>query len=38
MITSIDDVYAYQTYLKDNYGINVTITELEEVYGKNNIA
>lgn len=33
--TSIGD--AYQTYLKDNYGINITITQLEEVYGKNNV-
>ncbi len=34
---SIGDVYAYQTYVKDNYGINITVTQLEEVYGKNNI-
>ncbi len=36
-ITSIGDVYAYQTLLKDNYGINVTIIELEKIYGKGNI-
>lgn len=35
--TSIGDVYEYQTYLKNNYGINITVTQLEEVYGKNNI-
>ena len=35
--TSIGDAHAYQIYLKDNYGINVTVTQLEEVYGKNNI-
>ncbi len=36
-ITSIGNAYAYQTYLKDNYGVNITVTQLEEVYGKNNI-
>ncbi|MBO5164315.1 MAG: hypothetical protein J6B75_07730 [Ruminococcus sp.] len=35
--TSIGDAYAYQELLKEDYGINVTITELEEVYGKSNI-
>ncbi len=35
--TSIGDAYAYQTYLKDNYGINIDISDLEQVYGKNNI-
>lgn len=35
--TSIGDAHVYQKFLKDNYGINVTITELEKVYGKNNI-
>ena len=34
---SIGDVYAYQIYLKNNYGINITVTQLEEIYGKNNI-
>ena len=34
---SIGDAYAYQTYLKDNYGINIDISDLEQVYGKNNI-
>ena len=35
--TSIGDAYAYQTYVKDNYEINITVTQLEEIYGKNNI-
>ena len=34
---SIGDAYAYQIYLKNNYGINITVTQLEEIYGKNNI-
>lgn len=37
MICTIGDACAYQTLLKDNYGINVTIIELEKIYGKNNI-
>ncbi len=35
--TSIGDAYAYQKFLKNNYGINITVTQLEEIYGKNNI-
>ena len=35
--TSIGDAYAYQTYLQDNYGISINISDLEKVYGKNNI-
>lgn len=35
--TSIGDADLYKTYLKDNYEINVTITELEEIYGRDNI-
>ena len=35
--TSIGDAYAYQKFLKNNYGVNITVTQLEEVYGKNNI-
>ena len=35
--TLIGDAYAYQKYLKDNYDINITIAQLEEVYDKNNI-
>ncbi len=35
--TSIGDADAYQALLKEDYGINVTISELEEVYGRDNI-
>ena len=35
--TSIGDAHAYQTYLQDNYGISINISDLEKVYGKNNI-
>ena len=37
IIILIRDASAYQKYLNDNYGINITITQLKEVYGKNNI-
>ena len=36
-VTSIGDVYAYQTYLKNNFGIDIDISDLEQVYGKDNI-